>query len=195
VVASAPRITLMESTEGLVVWFNHNSNNNIMMSAQGKFLTRASDSADLWASWTSGGAWSAAGVPSSILTPAAAFGIPAYYDASSQSPKPCYYTGNQTAGTVKQFGRINSIVSSSIVDTGLGVSGDPCTLLPIVCADSAQANTQNERFIGYLRQIRLGPVATHRQSLRDTAAGSIVVAKALHGSASAGLPVWFDEVQ
>jgi hypothetical protein len=61
--------------------------------------------------------------------------------------------------------------------------------------ECAQANGQTEKFFGYMRQIRLGPNATHRQQLKDTNAGNAVVAKALHGSTTAGVPLWFDEVQ
>jgi hypothetical protein len=196
VAASSPRITFMESTEGLAIWFHHISASAVVGSCiQGKLFTRASDGADLWCNMPGGGAWQVSAVPNTLLQAGVSFGLPSYTDSAGGQPKGCYFTGNGGAGTVKQFGRRSSIISASQSDMGLGETGLPCTLIPVLMVDSAQAATQTEQFAGYLRQLRLGPIAAHRVQLKDTNAGNAVVAKHLCGSNVAGLGVWFDEVQ
>lgn len=187
--ASLPRITLMESTEGICFCFNMVNSTNIASTMSGKLLITGSDSTYKWCNITSGGVFSAAGFPSTIMAPLAPFWVPAYYDGGNNAGKPSYYNGS----SVRQFGRMHTSIAGAVADFAHGVSGATCALADILVCESAQANTQTEQVYGKLRQIKLGPVASHRQAMTTT--GPVTVARNFHGSSTAGVGIWFDETE
>jgi hypothetical protein len=191
--ASGARITMIESTEGICFCFNEQSSTSIASTMSGKLLITGADGTYKWCNITSGGVFTSSSTPNLLLTGMAAtpFFVPGYSDTATHAGKPSYYTGS----AVRQFGRHSCTASfaASLAQHALGSSGALCALNDIPVAESSQAATQTEAIYGKLRQIKIGPVSSHRKVMTTT--GPVTVARHFHGSGTEGLGIWFDETE
>jgi len=176
------KVVLFDADEAF--GFAIHGNNVAHFGYAGKLVHRITDDTLLWASFGSGnytydnttgaeGVASAAPVP----TQQGSYSLGGtYWDGASARCCTRMNTGVQLTG-MDPYGAAGAVV-----------------LVPVLLGDCAQAASQTPAFLGFLRQMRLGPKAVIGSYLRD----SLGVLQARHISASEGTPgfgVWLDNVQ
>ncbi len=179
--AQTPKITIIEADDvfgvivadslGMMSWFG------------GNIILRTSDNTLLWGSLPTGGIYTYTTTAATISALTAAFPITVLSSASN-SVKATYWDGS----AARQFGRLFTPIAYAFADTTLGVSGAAAALLPIVVGETAQATAQTPSFLGFLRQMRWGPIAQHLQNIRD--GSSVLKATCVNGGNSANIGIW-----
>jgi hypothetical protein len=183
--ASSPRITLIESADAFGVVIGDTTNMHSFVA--GRIVVRASDDSLVWASMPSGGAWTLVSVGTSMSITVAHPITP--LSTATNTVKATYW--DTVTAAARQFGRIIAPTTATL-ETALGASGSPACILPVPVGESAQATSQTPTFLGFLRQIRLGPIAQHRIQLRD--GSNVLQATHMFSGSATGIGMWMDEV-
>lgn len=183
--ANSVRITLAECDDAICVFIADNSVACSMTA--GRIIVRAVDDVLQWGVMNSGGTFSLTGAPSTMTATAAHPLTP--LTTASNTVKAVYW--DTLSGSARLFGRvIQSLMTTA--DTGLGASGSPAAIIPVPIGEAPQSAGSTPNFLGFLRQIRLGPIALHKTQLRNGAA--VLQATHLCGGSIAAVGLWFDEV-
>lgn len=185
---NSPRISLVESEDGLAIWWG--STSTVCSVIMGKLLIDAANSATdvvRWCHLPSGpnansqisGIHQIDGTSGNTV-------IPAHY-MSASTPRGGHWNGSAARST----GRLIAGMTGASVNTVWGANGAPAMFLPLPMGDSPTTSAATVLFYGFLRQIRFGPAAQHRETLR--LAG---VEKGIHFGPPlnlTGFGAWFDQ--
>lgn len=188
VVASAqsPKVSLVESVDGLGICFNDNVSSSTVVF--GRLIEDLASDSLMWGIFPMCASISAITTADVLTATASNSPIPAL-NYSAVSPRGAMW--NTTLGAARSVGR--AISPNGNTGNVLGGNGIPTVLLPVPLMESALAASQAQSYIGQLRQLRFGPKAAHLSLLRN--AGGVT--QAIHfgppnGSTSYG--AWFDQV-
>lgn len=185
-VAASPRVYLMESVDGLAICIHSTVNCGTFIA--GYIVDDVQNSTTHWGIIGSTGTFTTA--TSDITnngqgTPTA---VPVAYGGGGNGG----HYWNSISLSERRMGRVNGLVSST-TNPVAGSSGAAATLMPIMMVDGAESGSPTWGFLGYLRQIRLGPVGLPAQTMRNAAG----VQQAINFGvpfAATGYGVWFDQV-
>lgn len=185
--AQTPRISIIESVDAIAIWLA--DVDTVATVIMGKLIIDAANSATdvvRWCHLPMGAASTNITSLASIDGTSNNFAIPAHY-MSAFSPGGCMWNGTAARRTGRLIGGLTGLSNAA----GWGSNGAPAFFLPVPMGDSTTASSTTVAFYGFLRQIRMGPSAQHRETLR--LAG---VEKGIHFGPCvgfAGFGAWFDQ--
>ncbi len=186
--ASSPRISLIECEDALAVCMHDTSASATAI--VGRVVEEAATTTLMWACFTCGAASF-----TNQTTPTICLNT----DSQVTSPLTALYTGaveprgvlwNATLASARVIGRSNGFIHGS-TNPIAGSSGNPGVMVPVMLSEGAQVTTPVGSFFAFLRQIRMGPIAKHLDTMRSSG-----VTQGIHFGPpynATGYGAWFDQ--
>jgi len=190
--ADSPRVSLVESADALAIWLGDSSTWCSVIF--GRVIIAAADDSLMWGVLASCGARGNVTTSGNMDSTASGGQSPLpLLSGSGGIPRGGYW--NTTLGQFRACGRAISLTTTIGTDPGIGGNAAPSTLIPVPVLESTNTlSSPTQSFLGYLRQIRLGPQAQHVQTMRDADGDEIAIHFGPPNGVS-GWGCWFDQAQ